>query len=186
MNIALDVATQIADALDAAMESLREITRGVFPAQLARSGLPTALQSLFTRAGGTRSLVADEHEMGNNLARILRAAAGLALWTVSIEARLVYLQVIAHEDFTSRASRQQMRTVVPPAKRGDIFDRKGRLLAYSVDADTIYAVGDKLGTPTYTPDFARCFLNLIESGVFGLYHMACGGDGSRYDVTTGR
>jgi dTDP-4-dehydrorhamnose reductase len=49
-------------------------------------------------------------------------------------------------------------------------------------ATTIYAVGDKLGTPTYTPDFARCFLNLIDSGVYGLYHMACGGEGSRYDV----
>ena len=49
-------------------------------------------------------------------------------------------------------------------------------------ATTIYAVGDKLGTPTYAPDFARCFLGLIESGLFGLYHMACGGEGSRYDV----
>jgi dTDP-4-dehydrorhamnose reductase len=49
-------------------------------------------------------------------------------------------------------------------------------------ATTIYAVTDKLGTPTYTPDFARCFLHLIDSGVYGLYHMACGGEGSRYDV----
>jgi dTDP-4-dehydrorhamnose reductase len=49
-------------------------------------------------------------------------------------------------------------------------------------AHTIYAVGDKLGTPTYTPDFARCFLALVDSGIYGLYHMACGGEGSRYDV----
>jgi dTDP-4-dehydrorhamnose reductase len=49
-------------------------------------------------------------------------------------------------------------------------------------ATTIYAVTDKLGTPTYAPDFARCFLGLIDSDVYGLYHMACGGDGSRYDV----
>ena len=79
--------------------------------------------------------------------RILIAAAGLALWTVGIEARLIYLQVVAHEDFTSRAARQQMRTVVPPAKRGDIFDRKGRLLAYSVDADTIAAVPNEIDNP---------------------------------------
>lgn len=49
-------------------------------------------------------------------------------------------------------------------------------------ATTIHAVGDKLGTPTYTPDFARCFLALMGSGLYGLYHMACGGEGSRYDV----
>ena len=47
---------------------------------------------------------------------------------------------------------------------------------------TIHAVGDKLGTPTYTPDFARCFLNLIDSQLYGLYHMACEGEGSRFDV----
>jgi dTDP-4-dehydrorhamnose reductase len=49
-------------------------------------------------------------------------------------------------------------------------------------ATTIWAVGDKLGTPTYTPDFARCFLGLIDSGLHGLYHMACEGEGSRHDV----
>lgn len=47
---------------------------------------------------------------------------------------------------------------------------------------TIYAVGDKLGTPTYAYDFARCSLELIESQVYGLYHMACEGEGSRYDI----
>ena len=48
---ALDT-TQLAPLLtsmNTAMQSLREITRGVFPAQLARSGLPTALGSLLAR-----------------------------------------------------------------------------------------------------------------------------------------
>lgn len=49
-------------------------------------------------------------------------------------------------------------------------------------ATAVYAVTDKLGTPTYAPDFSRCLLGLIDSGMFGLYHMACGGEGSRYDV----
>ncbi|MET0916363.1 MAG: hypothetical protein ABWY81_09225 [Jiangellaceae bacterium] len=48
-------------ALNAALESLREITRGVFPAQLARSGLTTALQSHLTRTGGSCRLVVDQH-----------------------------------------------------------------------------------------------------------------------------
>ena len=47
---------------------------------------------------------------------------------------------------------------------------------------TIHAVGDKFGTPTYTYDFAHCLLGLMHSEVYGLYHMVCGGDGSRYDV----
>lgn len=49
-------------------------------------------------------------------------------------------------------------------------------------ATTIYAVGDKFGTPTYTTDFAQCLLNLLDSNIYGLYHMACEGEGTRYDV----
>lgn len=47
---------------------------------------------------------------------------------------------------------------------------------------TIYAVGDKYGTLTYTYDFGRCLLNLIESKIYGLYHMACKGQANRYDI----
>lgn len=47
---------------------------------------------------------------------------------------------------------------------------------------TIYAVGDKLGTPTYVPDFAQCLLQLIGTGSYGRYHMVCEGEGSRFDV----
>lgn len=49
-------------------------------------------------------------------------------------------------------------------------------------ATELHVVGDKLGTPTYVPDFARTLLALIESRSYGLYHMACGGSGSRLDV----
>lgn len=49
-------------------------------------------------------------------------------------------------------------------------------------AKKLYAVGDKLGTPTYAPDFARCFAQLIASESYGLYHMACKGRASRFDV----
>lgn len=49
-------------------------------------------------------------------------------------------------------------------------------------AERLHVVGDKFGTPTYTIDFARCLLGLLDSGLFGLYHMACGGGGSRLDV----
>jgi cell division protein FtsI (penicillin-binding protein 3) len=72
--------------------------------------------------------------------RIVAAAVLLALWVAGIEARLVYLQVFRHADLVTRAERQQMHTIAAPAKRGDILDRRGRVFATSVDADTIYAV----------------------------------------------
>jgi dTDP-4-dehydrorhamnose reductase len=52
----------------------------------------------------------------------------------------------------------------------------------AVGRRTIYAVSDKVGAPTYAPDFAACFSRLLETESFGLYHMVCEGWGSRYDV----
>ena len=71
--------------------------------------------------------------------RLLVFAGLFAVWTLGIEARLLYLQVWDHADMVARAERQQTRTVRPAAKRGEILDRRGELLAFSVDADTISA-----------------------------------------------
>ena len=79
--------------------------------------------------------------------RLLVAAAVLVAWTAAIEARLIYLQILQHEDLSARAERQQMRTVEAPAKRGEILDRTGRVLAYSVDAESIYAVPTEIDDP---------------------------------------
>lgn len=49
-------------------------------------------------------------------------------------------------------------------------------------ARTIRAVTDKLGTPTYTQDFASNLLELVGTPYYGRYHMACLGEGSRFDV----
>ena len=79
--------------------------------------------------------------------RLLVGAGVLALWVVGIEARLLVLQVGQHEELVARADRQHMQTQTSPAKRGEIYDRHGRLLAYSVDADTVYAVPTEIDDP---------------------------------------
>jgi len=43
-------------------------------------------------------------------------------------------------------------------------------------------VDDKLGTPTYTRDFAHNVRVLLECGYWGLYNMVCQGMTSRYEV----
>ncbi|HEY3043139.1 MAG TPA: penicillin-binding transpeptidase domain-containing protein [Vicinamibacterales bacterium] len=76
--------------------------------------------------------------------RIVVAAGLLGLWVTGIEARLVYLQVFQSADLTARAARQQSGSRSTPAKRGDILDRRGHLLATSVDVDSIYAVPSEI------------------------------------------
>src|SRR5206468_1306351 len=75
------------------------------------------------------------------------ATCCFAVWAAAIEVKLVYLQVFRHADLVARAEKQQMRTREAPPKRGDIVDRKGRVLATSVDADSIYAVPSEIGNP---------------------------------------
>jgi cell division protein FtsI (penicillin-binding protein 3) len=83
-------------------------------------------------------------------ARIIITAALFALWGVGIQGRLIWLQVVQHAELSARAERQQMRTVAAVAKRGEILDRNGHVLAYSVDAESVYAVPTEVKAPAET------------------------------------
>src|SRR5260221_11528544 len=90
--------------------------------------------------------------------RIVVVAAILGAWVAGIEAKLVYRQVFKRADLVARAERQQERTQASPAVRGDILDRRGRVLATSGDPDTIYAVPTEIENPGYParkPAYAR-------------------------------
>jgi cell division protein FtsI (penicillin-binding protein 3) len=76
--------------------------------------------------------------------RLLVGAAIVVLWAVGIQARLLYLQVYKHEQLQARAENQSERTMDISAKRGDILDRQGHVLAYSVDADSVYGVPSEI------------------------------------------
>lgn len=77
--------------------------------------------------------------------RIVVTLTVFALWTIGVAARLVFLQVFQYEALVALARKQTERTTSLPAKRGEIYDRRGQLLAYSVDADTVYAVPYEIG-----------------------------------------
>jgi signal transduction histidine kinase len=62
-------------ATNTALQSLREITRGVFPAQLRRSGLPTALGSLLARPGHAGHLTVEDSAAGLRFDPNVEAAA---------------------------------------------------------------------------------------------------------------
>ena len=49
-------------------------------------------------------------------------------------------------------------------------------------ANELFVVDDKLGTPTYTINFADSMFRVIQTELFGLYNMVCGGSCSRYEV----
>ncbi len=46
----------------------------------------------------------------------------------------------------------------------------------------IQAVDDKFGSPTFTDDFVRNMMPIVQSGRFGLYHLCGKGCASRYEI----
>jgi cell division protein FtsI/penicillin-binding protein 2 len=71
--------------------------------------------------------------------RVLLVLCAMGLWAVGVEARLVHLQIVQHDEMVARAERQQRRQIPLIPARGDIVDREGRLLAYSVDGNALVA-----------------------------------------------
>jgi cell division protein FtsI (penicillin-binding protein 3) len=71
--------------------------------------------------------------------RLIQIFAVLAAWSVVVVARLVQVQIVRHDDYTNRAQRQQERTLDLSPVRGAILDARGRVLAESVAAESIYA-----------------------------------------------
>lgn len=67
-----------------------------------------------------------------------------------------------------------------PAKDKKFINKIYRQIA--AGARVLRVVDDKLGTPTYTHDFAKGIMHVLESGEVGLFNQVGGGDGSRYDV----
>jgi cell division protein FtsI (penicillin-binding protein 3) len=88
------------------------------------------------------------HDRRKTLKRRLTMAAGIFLvWSCAIEARLIYLQVFQRDALAARAESQQSEEIGLAARRGEILDRNGRILAYSVDAETIYAIPSEIDDP---------------------------------------
>ncbi|HVR39569.1 MAG TPA: penicillin-binding protein [Thermoanaerobaculia bacterium] len=65
--------------------------------------------------------------------------AFLAAWAIVVVARLVQIQIVRHDHYVAKAKAQHERTLVLNPVRGSIIDARGRILAESVAAESIYA-----------------------------------------------
>ncbi len=65
-------------------------------------------------------------------------------WAGLIAFRLIWLQVVRHDEFVERAQKQQQRTFEIAPRRGVLYDRNLRELAMTVQVDSIYAVPQEI------------------------------------------
>lgn len=82
--------------------------------------------------------------------RLLLLFAFLSSWGVIVVGRLVQVQILRHTEYVSKAQRQQERTIALSPVRGSILDARGRVLAESVSAESIYADPQAIGNVEHT------------------------------------
>ncbi len=82
--------------------------------------------------------------------RVRVAACVMVLWGLAIAGRLVQIQVFDHDFYVQRAGNQHERAIETPARRGELLDRTGRVLAYDVAADTVIAEPREVDDPSGT------------------------------------
>src|SRR5262245_6075886 len=80
--------------------------------------------------------------------RLFAIFAFLAVWVVGLEGRLIWVQVVSHERWADQARNQREKPERIDAPRGEIRDRHGRLLAFSITSYDVYANPKKLKEPT--------------------------------------
>ena len=84
--------------------------------------------------------------------RVIVVVCVLGIWASAVEGRFAYLQVVDHEWLLTEADNRQQRSIPDKAKRGEIVDRNGQILAYSVEADTVFAIPTAIKKPVETAD----------------------------------
>src|SRR5580658_3423407 len=81
-------------------------------------------------------------------------------WAAVVFARLIWLQVINHDELAKLAQLQQGRTKEIPALRGTIFDRTGQPLAKSMPAESVCVNPQKISDPGMAADLLSRILDL--------------------------
>jgi len=79
--------------------------------------------------------------------RVLLLAAVLALAFGGLTARLGWLMIVKRGELTALAERQYSRTVLLPALRGPILDRRGAPLATSTATESLFVQPRSVGDP---------------------------------------
>ncbi len=78
------------------------------------------------------------------LSRIVAIFILICLLTFGLIGRLVYLQIVGHEHYTTRAKSNRIKVSPRPPTRGIIYDRKGRILADNIPSYSLELIPEQI------------------------------------------
>jgi len=103
--------------------------------------------------------------------RVIIAGIGVAILTLIVIVRMVYLQVASHEHFTTLSQNNRVSIVPVPPTRGLIFDRNGELLAENTPSFTLELVPEKIENIDLTIKELAEIIKLTEEDI-SRFHKA--------------
>ncbi|MFZ4681994.1 MAG: peptidoglycan D,D-transpeptidase FtsI family protein [Terrimicrobiaceae bacterium] len=87
----------------------------------------------------------------------------MAIVFTGYSARLIYLQVNKHEEYTALAAQKHSIRLAVPARRGLIFDRNGEILATNIPVRKVIIDGSHVNNADALAGLAASYLGLPES-----------------------
>lgn len=97
-----------------------------------------------------------------NKKRIIIFFVIVCLMFIGLVFRLGWIQIVSSEKYQQLALEQQTRDIPIPAKRGIIFDRKGKELAVSATTSTIWARPSEVNNAKDVTETARVLSEILE------------------------
>lgn len=94
------------------------------------------------------------------LSRIVTIFVFILMLTTALVIRLIYLQVVGHEQYASMAKKNRINLVPVPPTRGIIYDRKGKILAENVPTYTLELIPEQIPDLDDTLQKLQSLLNI--------------------------
>ncbi len=99
------------------------------------------------------------------LSRVVTIFVFILLLTTALVVRLIYLQVVGHEQYSSMAKKNRIKLAPVPPTRGIIYDRKGKVLAENVPTYTLELIPEQIHDLDGTLQKLQSLLNIPDEKI---------------------
>jgi len=89
----------------------------------------------------------------------------MAVIFTGFSGRLIYLQIVKHDEYTAIAAQKHSMLQIIPAQRGMIVDRNGEILAASIPVRKVIVDGSHVKNPAALANVAAPFLKMPEDAL---------------------
>lgn len=97
--------------------------------------------------------------------RVIVAGVGVFLLLLVLISRMIYLQVLSHDHYTTLSQNNRVSIISVPPPRGLIFDRKGKVMAENLPSFTLELIPEKIKDIDATLEGLQGVIEISEADI---------------------